>query len=645
MPPALRASTPPRVARPRTWTYTYNGFGQVVTADGPRTDVADVTTTTYYAADDPDMGKRGNIATISNALGHVTSITAYDLNGNPLSIADANGTVTTLAYDLRQRLTSRQVGSELTTYQYDGVGQLLKASLPDGSYVAYTWDAAHRLTDITDAAGNTVHYTLDAMGNRIKEDVKDTQGTLARTRARVYDALNRLAQEVGGANQITAYEYDPNGNRTKITDPLAHSTVTSFDALNRLIRITDPGNGQTQLAWDGQDRLARVTDPRNLNTSYTVDGLGNRTQLTSPDTGVTTSTFDAAGNELTRTDAKGQKTSTTYDALNRPTLITYHDGSQVRYVWDQGTNGIGRLTRIEEINAGAVIGSLQSAYDAQGRLISETRTQGSVSHTTAYTYTGGQLATMTLPSGRQLSYTRNGAGQVSRVTLTDTSGQQKVIADAVAYHPFGGVRSWADGAGQTHAMPQDRDGRPTSYTLGSSSWLLGYDAAGRINAQMDGANAANSATYGYDTLDRLTNAGLPTTSYGYGYDATGNRTSQTIGGAARTYNIDRASNRLQTSTGTPPATYTHDATGNITSDGQSTYAYDARGRMKSATTGLGTTTYRVNALGQRVRKTSGTTDVIFAYDTAGHLIAEADASGAIQREYLWLDDTPLAVVQ
>ena len=32
----------------RTWTYTYNSFGQVLTEDGPRTDVSDVTTYTYY---------------------------------------------------------------------------------------------------------------------------------------------------------------------------------------------------------------------------------------------------------------------------------------------------------------------------------------------------------------------------------------------------------------------------------------------------------------------------------------------------------------------------------------------------------------------------------------------------------------------
>src|SRR5207237_969927 len=92
------------VGSPRTWSYTYNGNGSVLTAKGPRTDANDLTTYTYYANTDADLGKRGNVATIVNALGQTTSITTYNANGQPLTIVDANGLTTTLAYDTRQRL-------------------------------------------------------------------------------------------------------------------------------------------------------------------------------------------------------------------------------------------------------------------------------------------------------------------------------------------------------------------------------------------------------------------------------------------------------------------------------------------------------------------------------------------------------------
>jgi YD repeat-containing protein len=183
---------------PRTWSYTYNPHGLVLTADGPRTDVSDVTTYTYYSDTDSNLGRRGNINTITNAAGQTTTVSSYDAHGNPLSITDANGLTTTLTYDLRQRLTSRAVGTETTSYTYDAAGNLTKVTLPDNSYLSYTYDAAHRLTAVADSAGDLITYTLDAMGNRTAENVKDPNNNLVQTHSRVFDALNRLQQDIGG---------------------------------------------------------------------------------------------------------------------------------------------------------------------------------------------------------------------------------------------------------------------------------------------------------------------------------------------------------------------------------------------------------------------------------------------------------------
>jgi YD repeat-containing protein len=177
----------------RTWQWTYFSFGRVHTATDPN---GKITTTSYYD-NDPDIGKNGNTKKITNPLQHVTTFNSYDPNGRPLTVIDPNGLVTTLSYHPRGWLASRQVGTEPTGYAYDGVGQLTKAILPDGSFVQYTYDDAHRLTQISDGLYDKIVYTLDAMGNRIKEEVFDPNKTLTRTRQQVYDSLNRLHQSIG----------------------------------------------------------------------------------------------------------------------------------------------------------------------------------------------------------------------------------------------------------------------------------------------------------------------------------------------------------------------------------------------------------------------------------------------------------------
>lgn len=67
--------------------------------------------------------------------------------------------------------------------------------------------------------------------------------------------------------------------------------------------------------------------------------------------------------------------------------------------------------------------------------------------------------------------------------------------------------------------------------------------------------------------------------------------------------------------------------------------------MVQATSVVGATSYQVNALGQRIRKTNGSGDTVFHYDTQGKLIAESDPGGTPKREYIYLGDIPVGVVQ
>lgn len=617
----------------RTWTYTYNSFGQVLTADGPRTDVSDLTTYTYYAC---TTGYQcGQVETITNALGHTTTYDSYNAHGQPLTITDPNGVVTTLTYDLRQRLTSRTVGSEVTSFEYWPTGLLKKVTMPDGSYLQYTYDAAHRLTDIIDAEGNRIHYTLDAMGNRTAEEAFDPSNALLTTRTRVFNALNQLWKEVGAAGTpsvTTTYGYDNNGNQTTIAAPLGRNSSNGYDELNRLTTLTDPASGVTQYGYNALDQLISVTDPRNKVTQYTYNALDDLKQQVSPDTGTSTSTYDSGGNLKTKTDARNKTGTYVYDALNRVTSLTYPDQT-ITYVYDAGSNPKGRLTSVTDNS-----GSTSWTYDAHGRVLSRTQAMSSVSKSLSYAYDQyGRLESLTLPSGNYVSYGYTD-GKVTSVTLNGST----TILSNVLYQPFGPTTGWNWGNGTFSAREYDQDGKITDLESAGLR-TYSYDDAFRITTIADADDPSLTQAYGYDLLDRLLNASGTTLNQSWTYDANGNRLTQG-GSAPSTYSVSTTNNRVNSISGSLTRTYGYDAAGNTTSDGTATFTYDDAGRMVSASKSGATASYSLNALGQRVRKTIAGTHTYSVYGESGHLVGEYDNSGALIQETIWLGDVPIAVL-
>ena len=635
------------VGEPRVWRYTYDANGKIRAADGPRTDVADITAYTYYPDDDPDPGKRANLATITNAAGHLTQFSAYDAHGKPTTIVDPNGLVTTLAYDARQRLTARSVGGETTSYQYDGVGQVTKVTLPDGSFLAYTYDAAHRLIGVADSLGNRISYTLDLVGNRIREDVFDPGNTLVQTRSRVYSNLNRLEQQIGGTNpavHITRFTYDDQGNLTSIDGPLTGSpndlTVHAYDALNRLRQVTDALSGITQYGYDALDRISSVTDPRKLTTTYTVSGHGEQSLEVSPDRGTTRRVHDNAGNVVSMTDGRGQTINYRYDALNRPIggfLATAryleYDGGAL-----QQPNAKGRLT-----NAQGGGGSTSYRYEPQGRVIEKVQVAGNVTRKVSYGYDGfGRMTSITYPSGKVVTLTHDPAGQVQSIAV----GNVTILANA-KWFPFGPVKSFVWGNGTPYARAFDLDGRLTTFPAGASTRSIAYDATGRIEVITDSATPNLNVVAGYDVLDRLTSySGFPA-AQAYSYDANGNRTSVGFGGGSPyAYSVAGASNRISAVAGPGPArNYSHDGAGNVTDDGARRFTYDPDGRLRGATIGTTGPSFAYDAFGQRVRKgpfAKGN----YVYDESGRLIGEYDTwQQLIPQEYVYLGDQPVAILR
>jgi RHS repeat-associated protein len=133
----------------------------------------------------------------------------------------------------------------------------------------------------------------------------------------------------------------------------------------------------------------------------------------------------------------------------------------------------------------------------------------------------------------------------------------------------------------------------------------------------------------------------------YTYNQTGDRLSKTAPGLATGAYLYTAGTHQLHSVGN--ALRANDLNGNTTGDiiGGNTYGfgYNARNRLSLAQlNGSTVATYTYNAMGQRIGKTlapSSTVSERYAYDENNHLIAEY---GTTNRDYIWLGDTPVAVI-
>ena len=147
----------------------------------------------------------------------------------------------------------------------------------------------------------------------------------------------------------------------------------------------------------------------------------------------------------------------------------------------------------------------------------------------------------------------------------------------------------------------------------------------------------------------------------YSYDGVGNRLSEVITSGSTTTRVlsyPASSNRLSgvTENGAALRTFSYDGGGNIISDARPgetfVFTYNARNRPITLTrNGTAYASYLYNGLEQLMSRSTSAPGgpvgtVQYIHDTSGHIIAEADgATGATVREYIWLDDLPVAVIE
>jgi len=621
---------------------TYNTSGQITSVDGPKVGTADTVIYEYYLNDPAEGLNRGQLKKVIDPLNRETVFAGYSVFGKPQSVTDVNGIVTTLSYDTVGRLTNSTRTGQTTVYGYDAIGLLTSLDLPNGQQITYTYDDAGNNTRITDKLGNYIAYTYNTEGKRTREEVHDPNDALKKYTDFEYDTVNRLWKTIYPDTTYTELLYDNNNQVSQLTDANGKVTSHVYDALKRLTHVTQPDTTVTTYGYDAHDNLVSVTDAENLTTNYQYDDFGRVASETSPDTGTTTYTYDAAGNLTSKTNANGTVITYSYDLLNRLTGVSFTDAAQdITYTYDEGANALGRLAGMSDPSGSYVYG-----YDADGNLVSVEKTVDGATYTTGYDYDeAGLLTGMTYPDGRTVSYERDGAGNVTRVTTTENS-TTSVVADNIAYLPFGPFTDMTLGNGLTQTRGFDQLYRAASRQVpGYQDLAYSLDAVGNITGITDQITASASQTFGYDDLYRLTSASGPYGTIGYTYDQVGNRLTRTLDGQTDTYTYEAGTHKLTGITGPGAQTLGYDAVGNITSKNSQTLIYNLNNRLIRITDqGATVGEYVYNGRGQRIKKTVGADTTIYHYDLAGNLIGESDAAGVFSAQFIYLGAERLAAV-
>jgi len=617
--------TPTGTPVTRATHYQYNGpLHQLSQIDGPRTDVADITTLNYYPNDATQGNNRARLKEIINA----NSVTVrgniqYTATGKVDAEDRPNGLSLSYTYtpgrDRLETLTETADSiSRTTRWSYLPTGEVKTITqaygTADATTITFGYDDARRLIRITDGLDNYIEYTLDTEGNKEDENIHDNTGALKKAIHRVFDTYNRLdTQTIGTQPQHTIASdsdsnYNPDGTLGTLIDGKNSQTSYQYDGLKRLTKViqnfgTNPAapadpiylNAQTKYGYDVQDNLTSVTDPNNGNTTYVYDDLGNLLSQSSPDTGTTTFTYDEAGNLKSKTDAKGQLFNYTYDKLNHLALLDAPGTEDdISYRYDSCTQGTGRLCHVTMKPQSATPIEVSYSYNGFGDVITH--------QNVGYSYdNAGRLRTITYLSGAIVTYSYDAAGQIKRVVL-EQAGQTTTLAgdiDDIQYHPFGAIRSLRYGNGLTLNQAVDNAYQMAGINTGVALDInnMHYDQNGNLTNR-DNKSVAENFTY--DALNRLETANGNFGVRSYDHDKNGNRTQQEADTVMKGYGYEPQSNRIANAGTT---SYGLDANGNTLTKGDWQYEYNAYNRLKLVTyANEAKVQYLYNGLGQRTIK-------------------------------------------
>jgi RHS repeat-associated protein len=612
------------VAVPAVTTSTYDALGNetsTIDPDGRRVD------STYTGL--LPLTHRVDPAGLDLATSFV-----YNARNDPTQATDPGGRVFGFTYDAAGNVTGATIpNSGGTSVTNNAAGQPVESVDASGTRIVLARDANGRVSREETYAGGTllrrIEMTWDAAGNKTSETLHRTIGGVLTplTTAYAYDAANRLTAVTDPLGGVRRTEYDAAGRITATVDPLGRRTTFTYDVLGRRVRTDHPDGAFETAAYDVDGNLVAQTDRAGRATTHVYDELNRRVRTVAPDGAVTQTVYTPGGKVAATIDARGNRTDHAYDAAGRAIAITLPpvpDGSggpPTRPAVTQALNALGQPTsRTDPLGR---VTTFQ--YDAEGRLVRTTHPDGAF--TTQTWDARGRRTSLTNEEGQTTSFTYDGLGR-----LIGVAGHAGTMI--CAYDEAGNVVRQTDALGRVTTFAYDALDRlvERQYPGGETErWT--WDAAGNLIARTDGLGRVTSIAH--DAMDRPTVRTLPGgVSIATTYHADGRRAAVTDARGVTRFDYDEVGRLASVTHPTGEVvSYAYDANGNLASlstpAATLAYAYDALDRLTQVTAPEGATTQAYDLAGNRVRRTlaNGIVSEV-VYDTRNRPTALAHRLGA-----------------
>ncbi len=487
-----------------TKSYQHDRFGNVTEIlTTPKNTIYKARKATYTY----DLTKGRSELTSSNSLGLTTKRVVDENMGWVNSVTDPNGIQTNYTYD--------KFGQLLTEISPLGTTTIAKrwakghADAPVNSvYFVYTESSGTPpVLEFFDGLGRSIRKVVSGFkdGEKIYTDVTyNAKGQIEKAsepyfagqaiywNRSEYDQAGRTIKQIYADNSYNTYQY--NGLMTTMIDPLNQKSISTLDAMGRLIETRDNLNGTVKYVYNAAGNCISVTGPRTtIQSEYDI--MGNKTKLIDPDLGTVTYAYNAFGELVSQTDTKGT-IKLKYDDGGRLIEESSSDGI-LTHLYD--TKWKGSITK-SSLNKNNISEAFE--YDNKGRVTKLTETIDDKTYITQTEYdTYNRVQYIIYPGGLKIKHEYNNNGYLSKVIDVATG---KVRWQAGKVNARGQLEQFTLGNNLTTTLGYNAQMGYLSaiVTPGIQNWTYTYNTIGNLTDRRD--NLKNlTEHFDYDGLSRL----------------------------------------------------------------------------------------------------------------------------------------------